>query len=163
MILGSVLMPVATGLITTWSLSSSIGKLIAYGLFAGISYTIGFLGPQSAVQTALPDADAPLGLSVILFAQSFGPALSISLAQTIFTNRLIVNLKDLVPGLRSQTIESLGLGELKAHVGQDKLKDVLVGIDRSIVETWYLPISFACVSMIGSLMMEWRSVKEQRN
>jgi hypothetical protein len=163
MLFASILMPLATGLITTWNLSSSLAKLIAYSILAGFSYAIGFLGPQSAVQTVLSDADGPLGLSVILFAQHFGPALSVSMAQTIFTNRLTVNLKEVVPGLRSKTIENLGLGEIKSHIGQEKVRQVLVAIDRSIVETWYLPLGLTCASMIGSLMMEWRSVKEKKN
>ncbi len=85
------------------------------------------------------------------------------MAQTTFTNRLTVNLKEVVPGLSPKTIENLGLGEVKSHVGQDKMRQVLVGIERSIVEAWYLPLGLTCASMIGSLMMEWRSVKEKKN
>jgi hypothetical protein len=163
MLLASVLMPLTTGLITTWSLTSSLAKLIAYSFFAGFAYAIGFLGPQSAVQTVLSDADGPLGLSVILFAQHFGPALSVSLAQTIFTNRLAVNLREAVPGLSPQTIGDLGLGEIKAKIGPENMRQVLVAINRSIIEAWYLPLGLTCASMIGSLMMEWRSVKEKRS
>lgn len=42
MLFGSTLMPLATGLITTWNLSSSIAKLIAYSILAGFSYAIGY-------------------------------------------------------------------------------------------------------------------------
>jgi hypothetical protein len=38
-----------------------------------------------------------------------------------------------------------------------------VAINRSIIEAWYLPLGLTCASMIGSLMMEWRSVKEKRS
>lgn len=162
MLLASALMPLATGLVTTWSLSTSLARTISYSIFAGFSGAIGFMGPQTAVQTVLPDADGPLGLGVILFAQHFGPAVSVSMAQTIFTNRLAVHLKDLVPGLQPNAIENLGLGEIKSHVDKGHLREVLLGIDRSIIETWYLPLGLACASMIGSLMMEWRSVKEKK-
>lgn len=163
MLVASTLMPVATGLITTLTLSSGLAKLIAYSAFAGFSYAIGFQGPQSAVQTVLSNADGPLGLSVILFAQQFGPALSVSVAQAIFLNRLVVNLRDVVPGLGSKTLQTLGVGELKSLVSQENMSQFLGGVDRSVVETWYLPLGFSCVSMFGSLMMEWRSVKEKKN
>ncbi|KAK3069998.1 hypothetical protein LTR53_011216 [Teratosphaeriaceae sp. CCFEE 6253] len=140
MLAGSVLMPLAAGLVTTWN-----------------------LGPQSAVQTTLPEADGPLGLSVILFGQHFDPALFVSIAQTIFTNRLAVNLHQVAPDLTAHAIENMGLGQLKAGVGPQKLQEVLLGFDRSLVQTWYLPLSLACASAIGSLMMEWRSVKEKRS
>ena len=163
MLFASVLMPLATGLVTTWNLSSTLAKLITYSLLAGFSYAIGFIGPQSAVQTVLSDTDGPLGLSVMLFAQHFGPALGISIAQTIFTNRLTVNLREVKPGLRPDMIENTGLGEIISHVEKDNMRQVLLGIDRSIIETWYLPLGLTCASMIGSLMMEWRSVKEKKN
>ncbi|KAI7423216.1 hypothetical protein KC336_g7940 [Hortaea werneckii] len=89
MLVASALMPLATGLITTWNLSSSLAKLITYSGLAGFSHSIGFMGPNSAVQTVLSNTDEPLGISVMLFAQHFGPTLSLSLTQTIFTNRVI--------------------------------------------------------------------------
>ncbi|KAK4888318.1 hypothetical protein LTR27_012769 [Elasticomyces elasticus] len=162
MLLGSLLMPLAAGLVTTWNLDSSLAKLISYSGLVGFASGIGFQGPQSAVQTTLSEADVPLGLSVILFAQHFGPALFVSIAQTIFTNRLAVNLHQVVPSLDAKTIGTMGLGELKSSVGPQRLHDVLLGLDRSLVETWYLPLGLTCASMIGALMMEWRSVKEKR-
>jgi hypothetical protein len=144
MLPASALMPLAIGLITTWNPTSGLGILITYSVFAGFSYAIGFLGPQSAVQTVLSDVDGPLGLSVILFAQHFGPALGVSLVQTIFTNGLTVNLTEVVPGLCPKVIENFGLGEIVSHVGQGKMGQVLVGIDRSIIETWYLLLGFTC-------------------
>ncbi|KAK3111464.1 hypothetical protein LTR53_013269 [Teratosphaeriaceae sp. CCFEE 6253] len=163
MLAGSVLMPLAAGLVTTWNLDSSLARLIAYSGLVGFASGIGFQGPQSAVQTTLPEADGPLGLSVILFGQHFGPALFVSIAQTIFTNRLAVNLHQVAPDLTTHAIENMGLGQLKAGVGPQKLQEVLLGFDRSLVQTWYLPLGLACASAIGSLMMEWRSVKEKRS
>ncbi|KAK3613993.1 hypothetical protein LTR56_027547 [Elasticomyces elasticus] len=162
MLLGSLLMPLAAGLVTTWNLDTSLAKLISYSGLVGFASGIGFQGPQSAVQTTLAEVDVPLGLSVILFAQHFGPALFVSIAQTIFTNRLAVNLHQAVPSLDAKTIGTIGLGELKSSVGPQRLHDVLLGLDRSLVETWYLPLGLTCASMTGAMMMEWRSVKEKR-
>ena len=163
MLAGSVLMPLAAGLVTTWNLDSSLAKLIMYSGLVGFASGIGFQGPQSAVQTTLSETDGPLGLSVILFAQHFGPALFVSIGQTIFTNRLALNLHSVAPQLDAKAIEQMGLGQLKSSIGPQKLQDVLLGIDRSLVQTWYLPLGLACASAIGSIMMEWRSVKEKRS
>ncbi|CAJ2507215.1 Uu.00g084010.m01.CDS01 [Anthostomella pinea] len=163
MLAGSVLMPLAAGLVTTWTLDSGLAKLITYSSLVGFATGIGFQGPQSAAQTTLSEPDGPLGLSVILFAQHFGPALFVSVAQTIFTNRLVVNLHAVAPQLDAKAIEQMGLGQLKASIGPQKLQDVLRGFDRSLVQTWYLPLGLACATAVGSLMMEWRSVKEKRS
>jgi len=162
MIVASALMPVAAGLMTTWKVDSSLAQMIALSGFVGFASGLGFMGPQSAIQTTLPEKDIPLGLAVVLFAQNFGPALFVSIAQTIFTNELADNLKDLVPGLDAHIIENMGLGDLKARVGPQNLQTALLRFDKSLTQTWYLAVGLTCATMIGSLLMEWRSVKQKR-
>lgn len=61
-------------------------------------------------------------------------------------------------GLSPKTIEKFGLGEIQSRLGQDKVRQVLMGIDQSIIEAWYLLLGLVCISVIGSLMMAWHSV-----
>jgi len=163
MLAGSVLMPVASGLMTTWNISTSYAQLILYQALAGFGGGIGFQGPQSAVQTILPTSDAPLGLAIVLFAQHFGPAVTVVIAQTVFTNQLTANLEDLGGGLDAAKIEHLGLSDLKDLFGGGKLAEVLGAFDTSVIRTWDLVVALGCVSMAGSLAMEWKSVKVKRS
>ncbi|EXL42233.1 hypothetical protein FOCG_15580 [Fusarium oxysporum f. sp. radicis-lycopersici 26381] len=162
MLFASFIMPVAAGLITTFNIDTSFEKLIAYTALSGLSYGIGFIGPQTAVQTVLPADDVPLGLSIILFAQSFGPAVSVPIAQVLFTNRLSGNLNGVIPGLNGTNISNSGLSEMVSNVSESAIRDVLVAIDKSLGQTWYLVAGLASVAIVGSLMTEWRSVKEKR-
>lgn len=84
-------------------------------------------------------------------------------AQTIFTNRLSASLEQLGSPLSGKSIENLGLSDLKGRVGKAQLHDVLLGLDSSIVQTFYLPVALACVTLIGSASMEWKNVKHKRN
>lgn len=115
------------------------------------------------MQTSLPAADAPLGLAIILFAQNFGPALFVSIAQTIFTNQLEHNLHHLAPEMNATSIANMGLSDLKSHVSPENLGKVLLGFDHSLMQTWYLAVGLTCTTMIGSLAMEWRSVKQKKS
>ncbi|KKZ63066.1 hypothetical protein EMCG_02567 [[Emmonsia] crescens] len=162
MLFASIIMPIAAGLITTLKINTSFVQLIMYTAFSGLAYGIGFSGPQNGVQTVLPAEDIPLGLSVMLFAQSFGPAVAVAIAQVIFTNQLWTNLNGLVPGLSQANIENNGLTEILTSVPPAKVREVLVGIDKSIIQTWYLVVGLACATMVGSLLIEWRSVKTKR-
>ncbi|KAK2668725.1 MFS transporter superfamily [Fusarium oxysporum f. sp. vasinfectum] len=162
MLFASFIMPVAAGLITTFKIDTSFEKLIAYTALSGLSYGIGFIGPQTAVQTVLPTEDVPLGLSIMLFAQSFGPAVSVPIAQVLFTNRLSDNLDGVIPGLNGTHISNSGLSEMVSNVSESTKRDVLVAIDKSLGQTWYLVAGLASVAIVGSLMTEWRSVKEKR-
>lgn len=160
MLFASTAMPVFSGLMTTFTTSTPVGKTVGYTLLMGLAAGTGLQAPQSAVQTVLPEKDASMGLAVIIFAQSFGPAVFIAVAQTIFLNRLSENLEVLVPGLSPGALGSMGLTELKSLVGDDNLERALGIFDRSMTQTWYLAVGLACVTMVGSLGMEWRSVKD---
>lgn len=162
MVLGSVLMPVFAGLMTTLTTSTAVGRIICYSAGLGFAGGIGFQAPQSAVQTSLPARDASLGLAVIIFAQNFGPAIFIAIAQTIFTNQLSENLRALVPGLSPGAVSQTGLTDLKTLVGPENLEKALMGLDVSLMQTWYLAVGLTCVTMVGSLAMEWKSVKDTK-
>ena len=164
MILGSVLTPIAAGLLTTFKVDTSIVRILVYSGITGFAAGIAYQAPSNAVQTVLPAADVPLGISMILFGQYFGGALFVALAQTIFANQLAKNLQRLDPALTAKAIENMGIMELKSIVGSHGRMDlVLSGIDKSMTQMWYLVVGLTCVTMIGSLAMEWKSVKEKRN
>ena len=163
MIFASICMPIAAGLMTTYDLHTSLTKIILYSGFAGFSGGIGFQGSQAAVQTTLSAADVNVGIGVILFGQSMGPAVFIAIAQVIFTNQLSSSLEDVVPGLTPAYIEEHGLGDIKNGVPMQQWDKVLGGIDRSLTHTWYLTVALACTTIIGSLLIEWRSVKQKQS
>ncbi|GAB1211032.1 hypothetical protein ATERTT37_000144 [Aspergillus terreus] len=163
MVFGSICMPIAAGLMTTYNPQLSLAQVILYSGFAGFSGGIGFQGSQTAVQSTLSSADVNLGIGVILFGQSMGPAVFIAIAQVIFTNQLSSTLDDIVPGLTPAYIESHGLGDLRKMVPAQRWDEAVAGIDRSLVRTWYLTVGLACTTLVGSLLIEWRSVKQKQS
>jgi MFS family permease len=179
MLLASILMPLAAGLMTTFdatTTTTTIAKLILVTALSGLGYGIGFSGPQNAVQTSLRAEDVPLGIAIMLFAQSFGPAVSVAIAQVIFTNQLQKNLDGVFAssngtmstssssssGGHGFEVANQGLSGIVASVPAEQAAQVLVGISRSITETWYLVVGSACATMVGTLCIEWRSVKTHR-
>ncbi|OBS22794.1 hypothetical protein FPOA_09121 [Fusarium poae] len=160
MILASVIMPIAIGLITTFEIDTSLERLVSYTALSGLAYGIGFIGPQTAVQTVLPAEDVPLGLSIMLFAQSFGPAVTVPIAQVLFTNQLSSNLKGLAPGLSQRNISNSGLTEMVASVQASDTRAVLIAINKSLSQTWYFITGLASIAIVGSLSTKWKSVKK---
>lgn len=112
------------------------------------------------MQTVLSKDDAPLGIAAVLFAQSFGSALFVSIAWTIFTNRLSANLRHLPSDVSVSYVEGLGLTKIKNVLEGGILDAVIVAYSRSIQQTWYLTVSLPCISIVGSLMTDWVSVKD---
>lgn len=162
MLFASILMPIFAGLMTTFTTDTALEKITGYSLAMGFAGGIGFNAPQSAVQTMLPVKDTSTGIAIIYFAQNFGPAVFLAIAQTIFLNRLSENLTVLVPGLSPNAVNNMGLTELRMFVGQDELGKALGVLDKSLMQTWYLAVGLTCMTMVGSIAMEWGSVKDKK-
>ncbi|RMX88691.1 hypothetical protein D0869_01437 [Hortaea werneckii] len=157
MLFASVCMPIAAGLMTTYDTHTTLAYIIFYSGFVGFGGGIGFQGPQAAVQTTLSEADVNLGIGVILFGQSMGPAIFIATAQVIFANELSSNLGAVIPTLTPSYIERHGLGSLRNLLPLERQNEVLEGFATSLTHTWFLPLGLACTTMIGSILIEWRS------
>jgi MFS family permease len=160
MILASIIMPIAIGLITTFEIDTSLERLVSFTALSGLAYGIGFIGPQTAVQTALPAEDVPLGLSIMLFAQSFGPAVTVPIAQVVFTNQLSTNLESLAPSFSRRNISNSGLTEMVADIPASDMTAVLIGINKSLSQTWYFITGLASIAIVGSLLTRWQSVRK---
>ncbi|ETS78422.1 hypothetical protein PFICI_10484 [Pestalotiopsis fici W106-1] len=163
MLLASITMPIFSGLVTTFDATTSFVRLILYSGAFGFASGIGFNAPISAVQVVLPIEDVSLGISIILFAQQIGPAITMAVAQVIFINRLSTNLIGTISTLDPATIQNSGLTEIINDVPAAQHMEVLEGISRSLDETWYLVVGLTCATLIGSLLMEWRSVKHKKS
>lgn len=162
MLFSSAAMPVFAGLITTFNVNTSFARLVMYSGVSGFAGGIAFNTPMTAVQTVLPIEDASLGLSVMLFAQNFGPAVSIAIAQVIFMNQLATNLARVVPDIDPMDIQNNGLANILRQAPASQHVEVLEDIGKSLSETWYLAVGLTCATLVGSLLMEWRSVKQKR-
>ncbi|RAL07449.1 MDR family MFS transporter [Aspergillus homomorphus CBS 101889] len=160
MIITAVLSPIAAGLLTTLQTEQSLASLICYQALLGVGTGIGFQGPQVAVQTVLPVADAPTGIALIIFAQNFGPAVFVSIAQTIFTGELRTRLGEMLPSLGTQSLTQMGFSDIEQHVAPADIPRVIEGYVRALTTAYFLPVGLACCLMVGALGMEWRSVKK---
>lgn len=162
MLVASVMMPIASGLLTTLEANGPIWRLFLYEVLFGLSGGIGFQSPQVAVQTTLSDADVSMGLNIIVFAQNFGPALSVNVAQSLFSSRLVSNLKEYAPDIDGSVLGGMGFSDIRNLIPASELQQALLGYDQAITQTFYLSVALTCLMIVGSLGMEWRSVKEKR-
>ncbi len=100
-----------------------------------------------------------------MFAQTLGGALFISVAQNIFTNRLLGNLAFSVPNLDASIVLKTGATSLKdaiTRVNPNYLPNVLLSYNKAIDQTFYLSVAMASLSLVGALGVEWKSVKGKK-
>ncbi|KAH8764366.1 major facilitator superfamily domain-containing protein [Diaporthe sp. PMI_573] len=154
MILNGILVPVATGLLTTVKSRPGTWKLLVFQAMIGFGAGIGFQGPQIAVQTILSDTDAQIGIATIQLAQALGPAVFVVVSQTIVAKSL-------------STIS-------KAENGQQdhsafKTQSTFDGLDdesrsnfsNALGGAFTVPLALGFVVLVTSLCMRWQSVKRK--
>ncbi|KAF3808048.1 Rubrofusarin-specific efflux pump aurT [Colletotrichum gloeosporioides] len=158
LIIGVCFMSVGAGLLNTLQLDTPSAKWIGYQILYGFGTGCASQVPNIAAQTVLPKKDVPIGTSLMFFSQLLGGAIFISVGQNVLNNQLLERLSS-VPGFNSALIESSGatsLTNLPASVKQT----VLVGYNESLRVVFRLGLILTCLSILGALAMEWRSVKQ---
>ena len=163
MIASSILMSIGCGLLSTFETTTNHSQWIGYQVIYGLGVGFGMQQPLIGVQTVLPLHDIPVGTSIIMFIQTLGGALFISIAQNIFSNRFLANLYAAkVPGLDPKIIIHIGATSLRTTVDPSYLPQVLSAYDKAITQTFYVSLAVSCLSIIGALGMEWKSVKGKK-
>lgn len=161
MIAATLFMSVGAGLLTTWKPDvpsrAWIGYQVLYGLGSGQSMQT----PLMVVQTVLPMAEIPLGTALVMFLQTFGGAIFISVAQNVFTNELRAGLARDLPNINATAIVDGGANSIRMPgvLPPDALGPVLEIYSKSLTNSWYVALALACASIVGSALVQWKSVK----
>jgi hypothetical protein len=184
MIAGSMIMAIGAGLfllfrvdipLSMWYVTASqiipssvsslthtrLGFQIVFGAGAGIGLEL----PHIAIQTVLPEEDVSIGTSLVVFARSLGGAIFVSVGQNVFSNHIVSGMLSRVPFLDPSMVLESGATDLQQTVRQatSGQADVVVRIleiyNDAIVQKFVVALALACVSIIGALGVEWRTVK----
>jgi hypothetical protein len=159
MIAGAVLMAVGGGLLSALRTDTGHAKWIGYQVVLGFGVGMGMMQPLMAVQAVLDIVDIPIGTSIIVFTQTLGGALFVSVGQNVLTNRLVSGLLEVVPSMDPNIVLQTGATSLKSAIDPKYLSGVLFAYNRALDQTFYVVTATGCLTLIGALGMEWRSVK----
>jgi EmrB/QacA subfamily drug resistance transporter len=161
MLLSSILTPIGAGLISTFTPNTGHSAWIGYQAFFGIGIGLGMMQPSVAAQTVLPRKDVSIGAALTQFSQLLGGAVFISVGNNIFDTRLAHNLVK-IPGIDVGSIASTGATDLRSMVPSSLLPQVLVAYNDALRATFYLVTALTSATIVGSLAMEWKSIKKNQ-
>jgi hypothetical protein len=162
MIISSILAAIGAGLLTTFRPDTSQPVWIGYQIVFGAGIGLGMQQTLIAVQTVLPAADVPIGTAIVMFAQTLGGAIFISVAQNVFTNRLLTNVIAVVPDLDPSIVLQSGATNLAKAIPSQYLSGVIEAYNGAITTTFYVAVATAALSLIGAVFVEWKSVKGKK-
>ncbi|KAI9647192.1 hypothetical protein NHQ30_003575 [Ciborinia camelliae] len=129
MIAGSVLMSIGYALTTLRKVDESTANWIGIQVLIGCGSGFGLTQDHMAAQTLPNTDDIPNSTSVLLFAQMFGGAVFLGVTQNVFDIRLVARLTATLSGAPVNT------------------------------ETFNIPTALCTISVVGALVVKWKSVK----
>ncbi len=159
---GSAVFAVGSGLLYSLKVDSSTGTWIGYQILAGFGAGACVQIPFIAVQVVLSKKDMPVGNAVAIFFNSLGGAVSISIAQNIFSNTLIMEIPRYTEGVEPWKIVAAGATHIREVTPPAQLKGVLFAYNIAVTHSYILSIACASIAFLFSLGFEWKSVKGKK-
>lgn len=161
-ILGCAIGTIGCGLLATLKPNTATGTWVGYEIL--ISAGIGMAVQQgfSAVQTALPLEEVPIGTAAVVASQSFGGAIFVSVGNTLLQNHLLSqNNADVIPGVNIRAVIELGATNFRQYVPAKDLPALIHLYNRSLQAVFIAAVPLCGVAFLCSLCMEWKSVRRE--
>ncbi|KAL3475416.1 major facilitator superfamily domain-containing protein [Aspergillus californicus] len=162
MYVSPILAAIGAGLLSTLTPTSGHAEWIGYQALFGLGVGTGTTMPLVAVQAALDYEDIPSATVIMMFMQTFGGALLVSVAQNIFQTLLVRNLARDAPGVDAAEIITAGATKIRDVVPAEMLSNVLVAYNDAITRSFYAATALSALAIVGALPVQWISVKKNK-
>jgi MFS family permease len=163
MFLSAVIVPVATGLLTTFRTDTGHTKWIGYQVLVGFGIGLSMQQPSMAAQTVLSKIDVPTGVSLMFFGQQLGGTVSVSAGQNILSSRLTQGLTEAkIRGFDPDIVVNTGATNIRNAVGPEYLGAVLKVYNHALTTVYYVAVGTSCVLIVAAAFMEWKSIKKDK-
>jgi hypothetical protein len=113
----------------------------------------------------LNNKDTPSGTAIAIFFNSLGDAISISVAQNVFSNGLYKNIPLYAPNIPVDIVVTSGATNLRLaaeKIDPSALPNLLVGYMKAIDEAFIIAIVVGDIATVSAYFVEWKSVKGKK-
>ena len=159
LIFGTIFMSIGAGLFTTWTPASADNMWMGYQVIFGIGVGMCLQQPLVAVQTVLDIKDVAVGASLIVFTQSIGGAMFVSVGETVLETQLVTALALNAPSIDPADVLAAGATGLESAFPADLLPAIILSYNEALTKVFVVCAAMAAYTIIGGLFVEWKSVK----
>lgn len=161
LILGSCLLCVGTGLLTTLTLETSTVKWAIYQAVYGVGCGLGWQAPYIAIQAVLPAEFITIGIVLVVFSFTIGGIMSMAVGQNIYLTRLVQLLSPIDPSITTEQLNIQGLSGLIQVLGPASKRKLLQAYNDTVVDVLYSAVAVSCAALLCALFIEVKSVKKK--
>lgn len=122
---------------------------------------MGFQIPIIAVQNNSTKEQVSIVNALVVFAQTLGGAVFLSLDQIIFSSSLRHYLAIYAPEINPQTVIAAGAGGIRKAVPAASLSGVILAYSKSFDRVMYLATGIAGGAFLFAFGMGWMSIKKK--
>ena len=162
-----VLYAVGAGLITTFDTSTPLREWLGFQVICGLGLGPGFQLPVIVVQRVMPPEWVPVGTAATQFFMSFGGALFVAIAQTVFQTKLIDGVATHTTGIDPNMFVKIGAADVRStleKIGRpDAIPAVIEAYMSGLTGTYYLALGTTCAAVVMAACLQWKSVKHSPN
>lgn len=146
------------GLIYTWDVDTSTGKLIGYQILLGVGIGLGIQQAIVAVQAG-KDVDIPSGIALLCFSENFGGAVFVSVAQNLWANKLAENLQHITQIDPARVVETGATLINSLSDDPDTVRAIRVAYNDALSQAFLCALILLCIAAIGTFGVDWKNIK----
>lgn len=161
-IASATIVAVASGIISTWTPTTTTGIWIGYQILLGAGRGMGFQTPIVAVQNNSPKEEVPIVNALVVLAQNLGGAVFLSLDQIIFSSSLKQYLPIYAPSVDSEVVIAAGAVGFRGLVPAESIDGILMAYSRSFDRVMYLAAGAGGFALLFSFGMGWKNIKAKK-
>lgn len=113
------------------------------------------------MQKVLPPAQIAVGMTLLIFGQTFGGALFLALAQTVFSRSLVGHLKHHAPTVDPQTVIAAGATAFRKILKPDQIAGILQVYNLALNDVFFLSTGAAVGTFIFALGIGWVDIRKK--
>lgn len=174
-------MTIGAGLISSFTPSTSTAKWVMFQFIAGFGRGCGLqmvcssdicttinliliriaLQPLVAIQTVLPPKQTSIGIAIVLFFQTLGGTVFLSVGELIFSNSLTAGLNGFAPTVDITTVLTAGATAFRQAIPPEQVNGVIQAYSHAISHVFYLGTASAGMCFFICWGLGWHKVTKK--
>lgn len=118
--------------------------------------------PLLAISAFLPPSQNAIGMSLVVFSQTFGGSIWLAVAQTAFSSSLNKALHQNAPNVSVEMVAKAGATGFRDLIAKEAVAGVIESYSIAVSHVFYLAAGAAVAALVFSCGMGWISVKKQK-
>ncbi|KAI0592735.1 efflux pump [Biscogniauxia sp. FL1348] len=160
-LLSGVMVAIGGGILSLLDPETPTAKWVGYQVLLGFGRGFGIQIPTIAVQAVLEPDLVPIGMSLIVFSQTFGGSVFLTVANVVFNNKLKVSIAQLAPEVSADRVIGAGATAFRSVVPEGYVWQVLEAYSRALSAVFYLSAALAVVYFAFSWGIGWTDVRNK--